>query len=47
MGAVTSTCERVFKHAHLRRTFKGVAEVVKIEKLKEDESMEWLIKDKY
>lgn len=30
MGAVSGSCERVFKHAHLRTTFKGVAELVKV-----------------
>ena len=32
MGSVAQQCDLVFKHAHLRQTFKGVAEVVKLQK---------------
>ena len=28
MAAIDKNCERVFKKSHLRRTFKGVAELV-------------------
>lgn len=28
LAALTSQCEMAFKHAHMRKTFKGVAEVV-------------------
>ena len=28
LAALTSQCELVFKHAHMRKTFKGVAEVL-------------------
>lgn len=46
MASQQQSCEGVFKHAHLRRTFKGVAEIVKIKKetaLDEEEKMqiEW------
>jgi len=41
MAAVGQNCERVFKHAHLRSTFKGVAEVVKVSSKKvEEEKMQ-------
>jgi RNase P/RNase MRP subunit p30 len=41
MAAVGQNCERVFKHAHLRSTFKGVAEVVKVAcKKVEEEKMQ-------
>ena len=43
MAAVGQNCERVFKHAHLRSTFKGVAEVVKVASKKgevEEEKMQ-------
>ena len=47
MAAINQdSCGRVFKHAHLRRTFKGVAEVVKInieENKEEQMQLEWLI----
>jgi hypothetical protein len=29
LNAITSNSENVFKHAHLRKTYKGVAEIVK------------------
>lgn len=28
IATVTKNCENVFKHAHLRKTYKGVAELV-------------------
>ena len=28
LAALTSQCELAFKHAHMRKTFKGVAEVL-------------------
>lgn len=43
MASQQQSCEGVFKHAHLRRTFKGVAEIVKIKKetaLDEEEKMQ-------
>lgn len=41
MQAVTKNCEYVFKHAHLRRTYKGVAEFIpQKSKEKEEEKME-------
>ena len=41
MAAVGQNCERVFKHAHLRSTFKAVAEVVKVASKKvEEEKMQ-------
>jgi hypothetical protein len=43
MAAVSGSCEKVFKHAHLRSTFKGVAELVKVPALisqNEEEKMQ-------
>jgi len=37
MAAVSGSCEKVFKHAHLRSTFKGVAELVKIPQSQDEE----------
>ena len=28
LGALTNQCELAFKHAHMRKTFKGVAEIL-------------------
>ena len=39
INAVTKTCENAFKHAHLRKTYKGVAELV-IKEDKEEEKMQ-------
>ena len=40
MASVSGTCKRVFKHAHLRSTFKGVAELVKVQEQEEEEKMQ-------
>ena len=37
MAAIAGTCDTVLKHAHLRKTFKGVAEIVS---QKEEEKMQ-------
>ncbi len=37
MASIGASCDTVFKHAHLRKTFKGVAEIVS---QKEEEKMQ-------
>jgi len=40
MNAVSKNCDLVIKHAHLRKTFKGVAELAMKEETKEEEKMD-------